>query len=66
MTMTTPMGWTIDQWLDYLEENHLQIPSSLYDDADDIFEIDDDTGEYPQGYFLWVARNYYRLMNNML
>ena len=59
----TPMGKTIDFWLDYLEENTLNVPDSMWDDADYIFGIDDDTGEYPTGYYLWIARNYYRLIN---
>lgn len=58
----TPMGLTIDQWLDYYDENSMSIPSSLFDDADDIFDITDDD-DIPQGYYVWLARNYWRLMN---
>lgn len=64
MTETTPMGHTIDWWLDYLEDNMMNIPQSMFDDADMIFDIDDDTPEYPTGWYLWLARNYYRLINN--
>ena len=62
MTETTPMGLTVDQWLDYYDENALNIPVSMIDDADSIFNITDDD-EIPQGYYLWLARNYWRLMN---
>lgn len=56
------MGKTIDWWLDYYDQNAINIPDSMLDDADDIFQIDDND-DIPQGYYLWLARNYYRLMN---
>jgi hypothetical protein len=63
MTETTPLGQTVDQWLDYFNQNAVNIPDSLFDTADQIFAITDDD-EIPQGYYLWLARNYYRLVHH--
>ena len=63
MTETTPMGHTIDWWLDWYDQHSMDVPHSLFEDADNIFDITDDD-DIPQGYFLWIARNYYRLLHN--
>ena len=51
---------TIDELLDYYDTHANDIPDEILDIADDIFDINDDD-DIPEDYYLWVARQVWRM-----